>query len=150
MERIIIAMGCSSGKKRIILFIVVAILAIITFLALLFPVLGRALHSFGVVTGPYDHPGSVWVSTDPSIHLEISTDGVVQHSSSFIESKEGQIPVYILVQPDRAWVIIRTKSGDSLIMGELTRCDEDAFSFSVVEDNLFSGEYQTITLTREH
>lgn len=144
-------MDSSLGRRRsrVILTTIVVILSILVSLVVLLPFLMRITFFIRPVSGPYNFPESVWVCNDPEICLEVAEDSVVEHSSAYVVSNGEQIPVCVYAQPDRPWVVIRSIGDIDLIRGELQQCDKDSFSFTIVEDKLFFGKYQTITLFRQ-
>lgn len=145
-----------SGKKRLKVLIkvfIILVCIVICLLVLLYPFLGRLAKITGLVSGPYDHPNSIWVSDDPEIVLQVSSSRSVEESICYIVVDSTKIQVNFLAQPDRELVMIRPKdqtpsSSNFLIMGRLVYCTKDEIVFEVVEDNLFSGKYQEITMIR--
>ena len=144
-------MDLSSTSKRIPKTIILALLFFVLLLALLYPFLGRLALMTGLVNGPYDYPGSIWVCTEPEIYLQISPSGIVEDSICYVVVDGIKIQANLYVQPDREWVLIQPKeqtaqSSINLLMGNLIRCTNDRVVFEVVEDELYSGKYKEITL----
>ena len=144
----------SMAKKylKVCLIVLGTIAGIAFLLTILFaPFLGRIFIMFGWVSGPYNNPGSIWVSNEPEIYMEISPSHRVDESTCYVVVDQEKIPVWILVQPDRPYVFIEsvTDPHTHLLTGDLLSCSKNSFVFKVTEDELFSGKYEEITLVRQ-
>lgn len=145
-------MDLSLILKRLAKCLGILLAILVLGLFVLYPFWGRFAIMSGLVSGPYDHPGSVWASDDPEIVLEVSLSGSVESSECYVVSDGSKIDVSIIAKPDRPWVFITPKNNSHvyLMEGKLTQCTSDKLVFEVVEDKLFFGEYKSITLIRQN
>jgi len=151
-------MGLSSTDKKTLRFLLRALLGLLVvaliFAVIYFPFLGRFMDIIGIGSkGPYDFPGSVWLSEDPEIRLEVAMSRNGSRSPCYILVDGEKKPISIAAEPDRPWVFITPadNSGETLMLGLMKGCSKKSVTFVVTEDNLFGGEYENkeITLVRQ-
>lgn len=145
--------------KRIV-GIVVGFTCVILAVSLFFllPV-GRGFAAIGMMAKtPYDYPGSSWYSEDPQIWLEVSNEMKAEPNCCTAKMLDGNqtISVIFIADPLQSKVAIYrdTKSDilysdNLLIEGEMLLSTKEVFSFRVVNDSLYNGQYKTITLNRK-
>lgn len=106
--------------------------------------------------GPYDYPGSTWVSESPQITLQVSPEydsryGPYEAAKAYVTLDGEEIPALILIEQGKTVIIARKPAksvDDNLLYGSLRKMTSKEVVIEVTEDNAFSGQYETITLKR--
>ncbi len=147
--------------KRVGIWIGIGIAVLVLFLVLFIVLalttpLGERLGLMTGRLGPYDYPGSTWVSDSPQITLYVSPEydsryGPYEAAKAYVTLDGEEIPALILIEQGKTVTIARRPAksvDDNLLYGSLRKMTSKEVVIEVTEDNAFSGQYETITLKR--
>lgn len=155
MELEVISLASSSPMHKLFLFIFVAVLAVgIIIPVCIFLSWDHVHESQKSLITPYNYPGSVWKSEEPEMVLEVAKDSSIPSDSKcYIVCEGKQLDVVFSPgYPQRATVELREGEEPETQDLRLLICDasfsENKVTLKVVQDNLFNGDYETITLER--
>ena len=147
-------------SKLIIIFVL--FLFIIILLLLLMRSCEAAIREVGSniqitrYRGPYDFPGSVWVSEDPVITLMVSEKqgaSVLESTATMtVDGTEKDIVILLEPKNDNVYFYERISaweySSEIGLWGKWTTMSDTEVTFTVLEDHLLSNEYTSITLKK--
>lgn len=148
-------MASSSQIRKHLLIILAAVLAVgFIILACIFLSWNHVYESQKSIVTPYNFPGSVWKSAEPEMVLEVAKDSTMPSDSNCYIVCEGKLidVVFFPGYPQRATIEII--EGEHLETQDirLLMCDasfsENKVTLKIIQDNLFNGEYEFITLER--
>ena len=153
MVKEVITLASSSQIRKMLLIVFIAIVALGALLPVfIFLSWNHIYESQKTLITPYDFPGSVWKSEEPEIVLEVAKDSSIPSDSKCWMVCNGQQldVIFLPGYPSRASFVLQ--KGEELETQDirLLICDasfsENKVTLKVIQDNLFNGDYETITL----
>lgn len=155
MELEVISLASSSPIHKLFIIIFAVLLAVCLIMPVcIFISWNHIYESQKSLVTPYNFPGSIWKSDRPKMVLEVAKDSSIPSDSKcYIECEGTQLDVVFSPgYPQRATVALREAEGLEIQDIRLLICDatfsEDKVTLKLIQDNLFNGDYKTITLKR--
>ncbi len=141
------------GKHIILLVIVLCLIVMIplgTFLFGLAANAGRIAGLLGLTpTEPMKQYGSLWLSEDPYLSIEVAEEGSYKACTAFAMLDGEKTEVFVGLEPGKLFTIRRLDElAQRDLRGTIRSWDETEVLIDVTEDEIFGGAYDTITLRR--